>query len=240
RAVAEDEHPLSSIVFNTPKTRAHAPAFLRNPVVALIAPTVRSPRSAVRRTGTGPSVLDARSRHSRQPGNRSRSFTSALIERMGLRLMTSLVSASALFGADDVHWTITGPASVAVDWRGSESTLYFGLTASYGQSVVAVSQAGTTCDPAAVPGNAGTGPYYEARVTGLQSNTVYHYKIGSSGADHTFRTAPPAGGSGFSVMVEGDVGDASSYSNMAAIQGMIAADLPRFVLVVGDLTYKAD
>src|SRR6185436_3623711 len=102
--------------------------------------------------GTGPSVLDARSRHSRQPGNRSRSFTSALIERLGLRWMTSLVSAAALFGADDVHWTITGPASVAVDWRGSESTLSFGLTASYAQRVVAVRQAGTTPATPAVPG----------------------------------------------------------------------------------------
>jgi hypothetical protein len=185
-------------------------------------------------------VLIARVGRRRQPHEHRSSIACALIGRLGLCVAAGLVSMSALFGADDIHWTVTGPTSVAIDWRGSESTLHYGVTTSYGQSVAAVSQAGAVCDPAAVPENAATGPYYEARVPGLLGNTTYHYKIGSSGADHTFRTAPPAGASGFSVMVEADVGDSAAYPNMATIQGMIAADLPRFVLVVGDMSYKAD
>ena len=142
--------------------------------------------------------------------------------------------------ADNIHWTITGPTSVTVDWRGSDSAVSYGLTRSYGQSVTAVSQAGAMCDPAATPNNSGTGPYKEAKITGLQANTVYHYKVGSSGADHTFRTPPSPGASGFEVMVQGDIGDSDYYHNVATIQNMIADDLPSLVLVVGDLTYKDD
>ncbi|MGH7361441.1 MAG: PKD domain-containing protein, partial [Candidatus Methylomirabilales bacterium] len=37
--------------------------------------------------------------------------------------------------------------------------------------------------------------------------------------------------------VEGDIGDSTSYSRMPIVQAQIAADLPAFVLAVGDLTY---
>jgi hypothetical protein len=157
-----------------------------------------------------------------------------------LVVLACLLSATSASAGDNIHWTIMGPTSVSVDWRGTDSTLHYGLTSSYGQSVTAVSQAGAICDPAAVPGNSATGPYREARISGLQGNTVYHYKIGSAGADHTFRTPPSIGSSGFNVTVQGDIGDATSYSNMPRVQGMVSSDLPRFVLMVGDLTYKND
>jgi chitodextrinase len=157
-----------------------------------------------------------------------------------LASLAVVFAASIALAADNIHWTITGPTSISVDWRGTDTTVSYGTTSSYGQSVTAVSQAGLTCDPAAAPGNAGTGPYMEAKITGLAVDTVYHYKVGSSGADHTFRTPPAAGSSGFNVMVEGDIGDSLSYSNMPKVQSMIASDLPRFVLMIGDLTYKND
>lgn len=149
------------------------------------------------------------------------------------RLLTlGLILASLAIGsaqaADEIHWTITGQTSVTFDWRGPESTIRYGLTTSYGQTV-----------PAAAPGIlpiSSSGPFWEARLTGLRENTLYHYSIGN-GADHTFFTAPPRGTSGFEVAVEGDIGDSTSYTNMPLVQQLIAQDPPKFVLMLGDLTY---
>ena len=130
--------------------------------------------------------------------------------------------------ADEIHWTITGQASVTFDWRGPESTIAYGLTASYGQSATAVT-------PGPLPFSS-PGPFWEARLTGLQENSLYHYSIGA-GPDHTFHTPPPRGTSGFTVYVEGDVGDGGLFARMPVVQSMIAAGRPQFVLVVGDITY---
>ena len=157
---------------------------------------------------------------------------------VGLVALCGLLGASSAISADNIHWTITGPTSVSVNWRGTDSTVSYGPTSAYGSTASGVSQAGKTCDPAAVPGNSASGPYMEAKITGLQANTVYHYKVGTSGADHKFHTPPPAGSSGFTVMVEGDLGDAAYYPQVAPVQSMIASAQPSVVLVVGDITYK--
>jgi hypothetical protein len=136
--------------------------------------------------------------------------------------------ATAAFAADEIHWTVTGQTAVTVHWRGAENTLQYGLTSAYGQMV-------TGQTPSPLPFSS-SGPFWEAQLTGLQENTLYHYAIGS-GPDHTFRTPPPRGSSGFTVYVEGDIGDSTSYSWMPIVQAQIAADLPAFVLVVGDITY---
>lgn len=138
------------------------------------------------------------------------------------------VTVLAGLSVDGIHWTITGPTSVAFDWRGTESAIHYGTTTAHDQTV-------TASTPSPVPFSS-TGPYWEASLSGLQPNTVYHYAIGS-GPDHTFRTPPPRGSSGFIVASEGDVGDAIAYSRMPAVQSLIAAAIPAFVLMVGDLTY---
>src|SRR5439155_2656263 len=43
--------------------------------------------------------------------------------------------------------------------------------------------------------------------------------------------------SSFTVYIEGDIGDAGSYPRVAAVQSLIAAGSPAFVIGVGDLTY---
>ncbi len=134
-------------------------------------------------------------------------------------------------GADEVHWTVTGPTSVTLDWRGTDGTIRYGLGTSYGQTA-------TASTPGPLPFSS-AGPFWEAKLTGLQADTIYHYSI-ASGPDHTFRTAPPPGATGFSVMVEADVGDSTAYSNMPEVQALIAADVPRLVLIPGDLTYGND
>ena len=130
--------------------------------------------------------------------------------------------------ADGVHWTITGQTSVTLDWRGFGATVRYGISPTYGATVTGVT-------PTPIPFSS-PGPYYEARITGLAQNTLYHYSIGG-GPDHTFRTPPPRGSSSFTICATGDVGDAVSFPRMLPIQSDIAAAQPAFTLVVGDLTY---
>ena len=129
--------------------------------------------------------------------------------------------------ADEIHWTIKGQTAVTFDWRGAETTIRYGLTPTYGTTVTATA-------PYATP-NSSPGPFWQAPLTGLHENTLYHYSIGT-GPDHTFRTPPPRGTSGFTFCVEGDIGP-GTFSRMPVIQSLIASQSPRFVLCVGDLTY---
>ena len=69
----------------------------------------------------------------------------------GLLVVCALGLARGAHPADEIHWTLKGQTAVTFDWRGADSILSYGPTSSYGQSVTAVSQAGTMCDPAAVP-----------------------------------------------------------------------------------------
>jgi hypothetical protein len=132
------------------------------------------------------------------------------------------------FPADEVHWTLTGPTSVTVDWRGGESAVRYGLTKELGQTAPAVA-------PVPLPFSS-KGPFREAKITGLEESTLYYYAIGN-GPAHTFRTPPARGASGFTFYVQGDIGNARDWKRVAACQSMIAEGKPDFVLCVGDLTY---
>jgi hypothetical protein len=154
-------------------------------------------------------------------GWRRRAFGLAL-------LLAWLGVAGAARAADEIHWTITGPGAVAFDWRGAENSIRYGTTAAYGQTATATA-------PSPLPVSS-SGPFWEVALGGLLADTVYHYSIGG-GPDHTFRTAPARGSSNFAVCVAGDVGNATSFPRMGVMQGMIATLQPRFVLMVGDLTY---
>ena len=163
-------------------------------------------------------------------------YTVTLQVRDGLDLLdptpdTRLVTvlpADTTIAADQVHWTLTGQTSVTFDWRGPGNAIHFGLTPAYGNTVLA-----STPNP--LPWSS-AGPFWEARLTGLQENTLYHYAIGT-GPDHTFRTPLPRGSSGFTIMAEGDIGSAVNYPPVAGVQSQIAAQTPAFVLALGDLTY---
>src|SRR5437773_1487176 len=76
---------------------------------------------------------------------------------------------AAAFAADEIHWTLTSQTSVTFDWRGSESSIRYGLTSAYGSTANAHT-------PSPLPFSS-TGPFWEAPITGLQENTVYHYAI---------------------------------------------------------------
>lgn len=137
-------------------------------------------------------------------------------------------TASTSFAADQIHWTVTGQKSVAFDWHSTSATdskIRYGTSSGdYGNEVTAV-------HPTPLPSS--TGLFWEAKITGLVENTLYYYAIGT-GPEHTFQTPPARGNSDFIVHAEGDVG---STADMMSVQALIAGDLPRFVLMLGDLTY---
>ena len=133
-----------------------------------------------------------------KPGSapvRSLSFTVTL----ACSLTVACFSVTPAFAADEIHWTVVGPTSITFDWRGSETSLRYGPTASYGQTAAAVA-------PNPLPFSS-SGPFQEARLTGLAVGALYHYSIGS-GADHTFRTPPQPGTSGFTICAEAEIGRA--------------------------------
>jgi hypothetical protein len=130
--------------------------------------------------------------------------------------------------ADEIHFTYLSPNAVTFDWRGSAKEIRVGTTTSYTSKVLAKT-------PSPLPYSS-SGPFWEARVDGLTPGTLYHYAIGA-GADRTFRTPPAIGTSDFRVIVEGDIGDTTSYSRVGIVQQQIADKKPAFVLGVGDLTY---
>jgi hypothetical protein len=130
--------------------------------------------------------------------------------------------------ADEIHWTFTGLNSVSFDWRGTATEVHYGISSAYG--TVAIAQ------PSSPMPFSSSGPFWEAQLTGLVPNIVYHYSIGSS-PDKIFRTPPQPGTTGFAVDAEGDIGGSNSFISVPAVQRLIADDLPAFVLILGDLTY---
>ncbi len=146
-----------------------------------------------------------------------------------LSLVTTLLAVNMAFAADEIHWTVTGQNSVTFDWRGTatEKTLGYGVTSGVYTQVTA-----TTPNPVPV---SSSGPFWEAKLTGLKENTRYYYKIGS-GTERSFRTPPAPGSSDFTVYAEGNIGSSSTYFNTGTVQDLIANDLPAFVVGLGDLT----
>ena len=129
--------------------------------------------------------------------------------------------------ADEVHYTFTGPTSVAFDWRGSATTISYGLTQAYG-----LTETAHVPDP--LPFSS-AGPFEEVQLTGLQPGTQYHYSIGG-GPDSVFETAPTGA---FRFDVIADVGSSRDWTTVVPTQNQVAADNPDFVLVPGDLTYAS-
>jgi hypothetical protein len=128
-------------------------------------------------------------------------------------------------GVDEVHYTFTGPTSVAFDWRGASDELRYGSSTDYGTTVPGVT-------PSPLPFSS-TGPYWEADLTGLDPGATYHYSIGGS-PDATFTTAPTGR---YRFDVEADIGSSTRSVKAAKTQAQIAGDDPAFVLVLGDIVY---
>ncbi|MEO5690881.1 MAG: fibronectin type III domain-containing protein [Candidatus Saccharimonadales bacterium] len=126
---------------------------------------------------------------------------------------------------DEVHYSYgDSPDSVIFNWHGTETILYYGLDTNYGSQAVAQA-------PSIIPAN-DAGPLKEVKLTGLQPNTQYYYRIGSTGLDHVFNTIPT---SDFNWV---DIGDTmSTYCGnwMAAQNQLILDQSPNFVTHGGDI-----
>lgn len=144
---------------------------------------------------------------------------------VGALLVGVPVAPAQAAGADEIHYTFTGPDSVTFAWRGTGSTLAYGSDANYGQTVTAI-------PPTAVPFSS-AGPFWEARISGLAPDTTYHYSIGGQ-ADATFHTMPNGD---YSVVAVGDLYDSATAAYETGLHAQIAAQNPSFVLALGDLTY---
>jgi hypothetical protein len=134
--------------------------------------------------------------------------------------------------ADQIHFTLVSPTAVTFDWEGTgDHTIHYGTSpGSYAHSVVAsAASPAPWSDP---------GPYWQAKLTGLNANTKYYYKI-DTGTEHSFTTMPePGTASTFSVVVQSDGGDHLHYSTFVPTENLIAAQKPDLVLYVGDTSHN--
>ena len=164
-------------------------------------------------------------RASRRPRWRTRTTQVLLLSVLAAVCMLPGGGQAAVEVVDEVHYTFTGPTSVAFDWRGAATDIRYGTTTSYGSTATAHA-------PVPLPFSS-AGPFQEVELTGLQAGASYHYSVGG-GVDHTFTTAPTGA---FRFDVIADVGSSRDFSNVLPTQNQVAADNPAFVLVPGDLTY---
>src|SRR5438046_3221601 len=121
--------------------------------------------------------------------------------------LSLLLACGRARAADEIHWTMTSPTSVTFDWRGATPTLQYGLTSRYGSTA-------TGTPPVPMPFSS-PGPFWEARVDGLDASRTYHYSI-DGGPDHTFHTLPRPGRP-LRVHVRSDVGGTGKSPRVAVV-----------------------
>ena len=122
-------------------------------------------------------------------------------------------------------------SSIIVMWETNFSvigTVEYGLTSSYGSSQTE-SVAKTI---------------HDVQLTGLQSNTIYHYRVSAGGVtstDATFRTAP-ASGSSFSFLAYGDNRGVATgdyvLTHEAVAAAMTSKDPNTIIFNVGDVNFS--
>lgn len=152
---------------------------------------------------------------------------------------TQPAHAAAVDTVDEIHsgYGDNAGTEMWVFWRGSETAISYGTSAAYGSDATATQSPITPVDIG--------GPFYRVELTGLTAGTVYHYRIGSTGLDHEFETAP----TGDRPWVWDDIGDTgTTYYDPAAGPGcdkqwmsqvwaQIAAEKPDLVTHGGDISY---
>jgi hypothetical protein len=127
---------------------------------------------------------------------------------------------------DEIHYSYGETAdSVVVSWRGAETLIEYGLGVEYGAQATATTSAITPVDT--------TGPFQEARLTGLAPDTTYHYRIGATGEDRTLRTAPTGG---FRWVDVGDTASTLCKPWVADVHRLIAEQDPHVVTHGGDIS----
>lgn len=157
-------------------------------------------------------------------------------------LATGGVARAAADTVDEIHYSFGNtPDSVVFDWRGAETSIEYATEADYAANVLADAAdpyglQETATAPAIHPVD-NTGPFQEVRLSGLAPGTIYHYRIGAGGLDHTFTTTPT---DDFTWVDMGDTGTTLPSCGMpwmAGEQALVAAQSPSFVTHGGDISY---
>ncbi len=134
--------------------------------------------------------------------------------------------------ADQIHFSVISSTAVTFDWVGSDSSFSYGTDSILlSNQVYAVSAAYLPVDS---PWISDPGPYWEAKLTGLQENTAYYYRIGDNGQLHAFKTPPPRGTADFRVCSTSDMQETTPECKEMFQQ--IAGMKPAIVITTGDLT----
>jgi len=132
---------------------------------------------------------------------------------------------------NEIHYTITGPNSVAFDWLGTSRSLRY-------WSKEAPPRTAQAHAPTPAPISA-TGRWEEVELTDLAPGGDYGYVVGDPARpiSGSFRAPPPPGTAGFAFVAVGDIGASSDVPDLRTIHRLISLAEPAFVLALGDLTY---
>jgi hypothetical protein len=132
-----------------------------------------------------------------------------------------------LLAAEEIHYVLKSPTEVTIHWRGDETQVNYSTTSG------ALSSEKVAGTPSITP-TSSSGPFREAKITGLTPATTYYYRIGEFG-EYSFKTPPSNGTADFNIYALGNVGTSIRYPKMYSIQTLIGQDNPAFVLMLGDL-----
>ena len=133
---------------------------------------------------------------------------------------------------DDIHFSIISTTAVTFDWTGSEGFISYGTDPK--DLSTRVDAAHPEHLPVDSPWISPPGPYWEAKLTGLEVNTLYYYKVGTVGKRHKFKTPPPPGQAGFRIVTTSDIHDRSP--ECVAMFYQISLLKPDVVITTGDVT----
>lgn len=133
---------------------------------------------------------------------------------------------------DQIHFTIISNTAMTFDWTGTADHINYGTDPNHLRNKV--NGVHPEFLPVKSPWVSSQGPYWEAKLTGLEVNTLYYYKIGNSGRIYNFRTPPESGTADFTVCITTDMHDRSTES--VAMFNQVAQFKPDFVISTGDIT----
>jgi hypothetical protein len=146
--------------------------------------------------------------------------------------VASFASSATADTADQIHFTIISNTAVTFDWIGTADRIYYGTShGSLNNTVVAVHPPFL---PVTSPWHSNPGPFWEAKLTGLQQNTVYYYRVGDFGQVETFRSPPVPGASSFRVCAISDMHRSSA--ECTTMFNQVAGFNPNLVITTGDTT----
>ncbi len=149
-----------------------------------------------------------------------------------LSSIAQLVEKTHTDTADQIHFSVINGTTVTFNWVGKVDRIHYGTNPNNLDQVAIATHPPFL--PVESPWISDPGPYWEAKLTGLEQNTVYFYKIGSNGKVRNFKAPPLAGTAGFRVCTMSDMHESSK--ECIAMFRQVAELKPDLVITPGDLT----